>query len=146
MPETPWKIFSSIYILDRPCVKGVYRVLTEKQKEAVRLLCIEGKKVQDAAAILGVHRCTIWRWSQAKDFQKEWDRQLKDFIRKWRKESGQTRERAARKRKLKTLYKKMTSLEVIDGDTRALDRAYKEWRDLLFNGIDKPLKSPKNGL
>ena len=107
-------------------------MLTDKQKEAVRLLCIECKGVGETAAILGVHRTTIWRWKRTKAFAREWDRQLKAYIRQWRKDQGITKRRAAWRKKTRDLERKMASIEVVNGDTRALDKAYKEWSQTVW--------------
>ena len=50
-------------------MKGVYGVLTEKQKRSARLLW-EGYKVGQIASILQVHRSTIWRWYQNQDLRR----------------------------------------------------------------------------
>ena len=110
-------------------------MLTDKQKEAVRLLCIESKGVGETAAILGVHRTTIWRWKCTKDFAREWDRQLKAYIRQWRKDQGFTKKRAERRKKTRELERKMASIEVVNGDTRALDKAYDEWRRTVWEEL-----------
>ena len=63
--------------------KRVYRPynkpLTEQQKEAVRLQCMGLLNVQDTAALLGVHRSTIWRWSLNRQYNKEWKRLLREW-------------------------------------------------------------------
>lgn len=115
--------------------------LTDQQREAVRLLCIEDKKVQEAAAILGVHRCTIWRWSRTKAFQKEWDQQRKAFVKQWRHEMGYDygQERKTWKKELKRLEQKVKieSGKIRNGNTRAFDKAWAEYSHHLFSGMDR---------
>jgi hypothetical protein len=115
-------------------------LLTEKQKEAVRLLAIENKKHYEAAEIIGIHRCTLWRWSQTKAFRKEWQRQVRAYIQEKRKESGYypSAERAAWRQRLRELEKKLHNIEVKNGDTKALDKAYKEFSDHLWKGVKGP--------
>lgn len=47
--------------------------LTENQKKAVAML-YEYDPVNEVAAACGVHRTTIWRWTQLRGFRKEWRR------------------------------------------------------------------------
>lgn len=49
------------------------RPLTEKQKKAVQMTydCIPVQEIADA---LGVHRSTIWRWKQMREFRADWHR------------------------------------------------------------------------
>lgn len=113
---------------------GGVKTLTDQQIQAVKLLCVDGLKVQDAAAVLGVHRTTIWRWKQNKAFWKEWDRQLKAYIHEWRVKSGWYEEKAARRARIRQLERQMkreASL-IKQRPTKAFDRAYKEWSDSLF--------------
>lgn len=58
--------------------------MNDQQKKALDMLWA-GRKVQDTASALGVHRCTIWRWCQRKDFQKEWRRLERNERRKVRR-------------------------------------------------------------
>ena len=111
--------------------------LTDRQKEAVRLLCIESMKVQDTAAALGVHRTTIWRWSRKRAFRQEWDRQLKAYIREWRRSQGYDEQRRQHKRHMAALERKMNreAARINGHDTRAFDKAYKEWSNALFQDI-----------
>ena len=90
--------------------------------------------MQDAAAVLGVHRCTIWRWKQNKAFWKEWDRQLKAYIHEWRIKNGWYEERAARRARIRQLERQMKREAALikQRPTKAFDRAYKEWSDSLF--------------
>ena len=60
-------------------------MLTEKQKQAVAML-YSGEKVQDTAQALGVHRTTLWRWRNTRDFRREWrrvDRNLRRKCERW---------------------------------------------------------------
>lgn len=58
-------------------------MLTEQQKQAVTMLAIDCKKTYEVAAALGVHRCTIWRWRKKKGFYKEWNRQIKEWLKQY---------------------------------------------------------------
>lgn len=70
-------------------------MLTEKQKRAVAML-YEGKKVQDTAQALGVHRTTIWRWECTRDFRREWKRIDRNLRRKYeRREAKRAAQEAA---------------------------------------------------
>ena len=64
--------------------KQVHKPLTDQQKEAARLL-FDCHKVGETAAMIGVHRCTIWRWCKRPDFQKEVDRIATEYYRELRK-------------------------------------------------------------
>lgn len=43
-------------------------IVGNAQKYAVKLL-FQGKKVREVAAIMGVHRTTLWRWFQHPELQ-----------------------------------------------------------------------------
>ena len=60
--------------------KQPLKPLTEKQKQAVALVYAD-ERINDIAAVLGVHRTTIWRWQQKREFRKEWLR----IDRNWRR-------------------------------------------------------------
>ena len=47
--------------------------LTEQQKKAVSML-YECYPINEIAAALGVHRTTVWRWSNLRGFKREWKR------------------------------------------------------------------------
>lgn len=113
-------------------------MLTEKQKEAVRLLAIECKGMEETAGIIGVHRATLWRWKQTPAFRKEWRRQVRAYIRQYRRESGfdPRREVAAWRRRLRELENRCRNIDVINGNTQALDKAYKEYSDHLWKGVN----------
>ena len=93
-------------------------MLTEKQKEAVRLLCVEGKGVCETAALLGIHRCTLWRWSCKKDFEKEWNRLLKETRKQWNKARMEHRKKW--KRCLMDIDKQIASVKAGNGPYEAL--------------------------
>lgn len=112
-------------------------MLTEQQKQSIKLRCIDGLSVQETAAALGVHRCTVWRWSQKKGYYSEWKRQVRQHVRQQRIESGYYRRRAAHRAKLRRLETKLdkVSAEVKGNDTRALDKAYDDYLKCLFEGF-----------
>lgn len=49
-------------------MKGVYGVLTKKQKRSAQLLW-EGYRVGQIASLLQVNRATVWRWYQRQDLR-----------------------------------------------------------------------------
>ena len=110
-------------------------MLTEKQKQACKMLCIDGMKVQDTAAALGVHRCTIWRWSRKKEFAKEWKRLLREYIREQRKASGYYEQQRAHRARIRQLQRKAEeeSRKIRNGYSRAFDRAWKAYTAELFD-------------
>ena len=65
--------------------KVARRPLTDQQKQLAQLY-FDGHSVNEAAAIFGVHRCTIWRWSKHPDFQKEISRIHDKYCREYRRE------------------------------------------------------------
>lgn len=109
-------------------------MLTDQQKQAVKMLCIDGKKVQDTAAALGVHRCTIWRWSRKKEFAREWNRLLKAYIREWREKSGYNQRRKEYRQRLRRLEKKMNAEaeRIKNGHTKAFDAAWNKYVSCLM--------------
>lgn len=60
--------------------------LTDRQREAVRMMFLESARVQDVAAALGVHRCTVWRWSQYPEWDREWERLHREWLREYREQ------------------------------------------------------------
>ena len=112
-------------------------MLNEKQKEAVRLLCLENMNVQDVAAVLGVHRTTVWRWSKTKAFRREWQKVRNAHIRQWRKDMGFTDPNRAWKQELHRLKRKaeQEAGKIHDGNTRAFDAAWNAYSKHLMSGI-----------
>ena len=53
---------------DRALMRGVYGVLTKKQKRSAQLLW-EGYRVWQIASLLQVNRSTVWRWYQRQDLR-----------------------------------------------------------------------------
>ena len=108
-------------------------MLTEKQKQAVQMI-FDGMRIQDIAAALGVHRCTIWRWSRKKEFSRESKRLMKEYIREWRKQSGFYERRKEHRRQLRQLEKDMDKAAgtIRNGRTSALDSAWKEYTSCLL--------------
>lgn len=112
-------------------------MLPEKQKTAVRLLYSEAMKVQDVAALLGVHRGTIWRWKQTKAFRQEWQKVRNAHVRQWRKEMGYDQSGREWNAELHRLEKKVEAEadKIRDGNTKAFDAAWAEYRKHLFSGM-----------
>jgi len=93
---------NTIYITsERMREKGGGGMLTDRQKLAIKMRCIDSMKIQDIAKVLGVHRTTVWRWLSTKEAEKEWRKLVKAEI----------------KRRLPDRSKEFTRLE------KALDRA-----------------------
>lgn len=109
-------------------------MLTDRQKQAAKLLSIDGMSVQDTAEAVGVHRCTIWRWRCKKEFCKECTRLARAYIRQRRKASGYYKKLAAWRAKLRRLEKELdeAAAEVRMGDTAAYDRAYDRYEACLL--------------
>lgn len=119
--------------------KQAQRPLTDKQKQAAQCL-FNGETMTSTAAILGVHRCTIWRWYGRRDFQKEisrvHDKYVKDKRRQWLKEYHQSpaykREQSRKayaKKKLNKIAEKLENAQTIAEHNRLLkeyDKAYNE--------------------
>lgn len=93
--------------------------LTEQQKEAARLF-FEAYKPGQIAGMVGVHRCTVWRWAQRPDFRREIDRITNNWLRAKRREtlreirsSPEYRQRQKRKyaarRRLKKLSERLNN-------------------------------------
>jgi hypothetical protein len=64
--------------------------LTETQKKAVAMY-YEWEPIKDIAAACGVHRSTIWRWSQLKAFDREWKRIDYNMRRKFERREAKRR-------------------------------------------------------
>ncbi len=102
--------------------KTARRPLTEKQKQAAQLF-FDAHGTGEIAAIVGVHRCTIWRWFQRKDFQrelrrieKEWKDATRRRILKEMHESDEyKRQQAVRKAAMGRLRRAEKRLEALNG-------------------------------
>ncbi len=121
-------------------------MLTDKQRKAVQML-FDGYAVQDAAAALGVHRCTLWRWSQRKEFAREWSQIQKDYVRDLLKRSGWYERRKDHRRQLRQIEKQLNDAagRVRNGHTRALDAVWKEYKSCLFESEMRPSRRPGRG-
>ena len=111
-------------------------MLIDKQKKAAFLL-FNGMKVQNAAAVLGVHRCTVWRWTHSKEFRKEWNR----LARMQRAKNKREVQRERLQKKLDMLNISLDELEqkmhyaadhVQGGDTRQFNAAWNRYSKVLF--------------
>ena len=75
-------------------------VIGEKQVAAVKMMVDGDYAIQDIAAILGVHRTTVWRWFQHKEMQKYYDRyeakKCKEALRQWRQAARRADQKEAR--------------------------------------------------
>lgn len=120
-------------------------MLPEKQKTAVRLLCLEEMKVQEVAALLGVHRGTIWRWKKTKAFRHEWQKVRNAYVRQWRKDMGFTDSVRAWKQDLQRLRQKaeQEAGKIHDGNTKAFDIAWSAYQKHLMSGISTVQKRLK---
>ena len=121
-------------------------MLTEKQKQAVQMI-FDGMKIQDIAAALGVHRCTIWRWRRKKEFDREGKRLMREYIREWRKQSGYYERRKEHRRRLRQIEKQLDIVagSVRNGHTGALDAVWKEYRSCLFESEFGPSRRAGRG-
>ena len=64
--------------------------LTETQKKAVAMY-YDYERVRDIAAACGVHRSTIYRWTQLRNFRKEWQRIDRNWRRKFERREAKRR-------------------------------------------------------
>lgn len=93
--------------------KGKIKPLTDQMKQAAQLM-FDGEKTGHIAALMGVHRTTIWRWYKRKDFQREIVRIHDKYVRQKRKEimrqireSPEHKRELAARRRLSTLERKL---------------------------------------
>lgn len=144
------------------------RPLTDQQKQAAWYL-FNGESISGTAALVGVHRCTIWRWYDRPDFQKEiariHDKYVRDRRRQWLKEyhqspeykRQQSRKYYARK-KLNKLSEQLENARTIAEHERLWKEYEKTYNDAYFGGrtaaevlslsfksyaVKKPRKEPK---
>ena len=112
-------------------------MLTEAQKKAVYLLR-SGQQVQEVAAALGVHRCTIWRWECKKDFGREWKRLEREDRKTRRQRFRQSERYISRQKEKQTARRKLRRLEkqmheaAASGNLKLMERAYEEYKNQLF--------------
>ena len=117
------------------------RTLTEQQKQAAKVLFDTGS-VGDTAAAVGVHRTTIWRWRNTRQFQREYDRVHDKWQRDYRRErlkeihsspeyKREQAEKRKAKRRLKYIEQKMSEAGN-SGNMREYYRMTKEY-DRTFN-------------
>lgn len=120
-------------------------MLPERQKLAVRLLCIEEMQLKDVAALLGVHRGTVWRWKKTKAFRQEWQKVRGAYVRQWRRDMGFSDPIGAWRTELQRLRKKaeQEAAQIHDGNTKAFDAAWNAYRKHLMSGISTMQKRLK---
>lgn len=98
--------------------KQARRPLTDQQKRAAQLY-FDAHKIGEIADIIGVHRTTIWRWFQRKDFRRELESIKNKWISNTRRENmkawhnspeykEQQRRKYAARQKLKKLEKRLS--------------------------------------
>lgn len=122
--------------------KQARKPLTDQQKRAAQLM-FDGHPIGEVAAILGVHRSTIWRWRNRKDFQREFSRINDQYVREKRKQwlrdyhnSPEYKEKQRRKyaarQKLKRLEKRLAeagnsgNVKEYKAACRAYDKCFSE--------------------
>ena len=104
-------------------------MLTENQKRAVAML-YGGARVQDTAKALGVHRTTIWRWENTRDFRKEWkriDRNTRRRFERWTAKKEAERAAYWDQRRIETEQRLQELTQKIR--TRPGKAWYKAWND-----------------
>lgn len=111
--------------------------LTDKQKKAVAML-YNGWKVKDAAAELGVHRSTIWRWECKRGFSREWSRIDRNLRRKYLRREA--RERAKKEEywgeKAREAEEKLNKItqNMHGKPTKEFNQAWNEYTTALLKG------------
>ena len=108
--------------------------LTDQQKKAVQML-FYGERVTETAAALGVHRSTIWRWSNTRAFKKEWQRLNHNFRRRIKRhiEKLDAEREALLLQAEKRLQKEAEN--ITGRPTKAFDNAWNAYTNALFNGL-----------
>ena len=88
-----------------------HKPMTDQMRQAAQLM-YDGNRTGEIAAMLGVHRTTIWRWYNRRDFQRELSRIDQQFLRDMRRrikkqiiESPEHQRELAARRKLPRLEK-----------------------------------------
>lgn len=120
-------------------------MLSEKQKTAVRLLCLEEMKVQDVASLLDINRSTLWRWKKTKAFRQEWQKVRNASVRQWRRDMGFTDPCRAWRQELHRLKQtaEQEAAKIHDGNTKAFDAAWGAYSKHLLSGISTMQKRLK---
>ena len=99
-------------------------------------------RVKDVSAALGVHRTTIWRWSQQRDFRKEWqriDRNARRRYDRWWVKMDIRRQREWERRQAEADAELQEKLRQIEGTTgkkhqKAVRSAWNSYANSLFQG------------
>lgn len=115
-------------------------MLTERQKQAVHLMCVDGLSIQDTATALGVHRTTVYRWSREKGWMKEWEKQRRAAVREWEKRSGSKKRHRKDNSYLGILAKAM-DCAIASGNAAAMHRACDALCKSAYRELDEVLRS-----
>lgn len=121
--------------------------LTAQQKQAARFF-FDGKKPGEIAALLGVHRTTIWRWYQRRDFQREISKTYKEWQQAYRRKMiAEIRQERAKTlnirrnamRRLKRAEKRLEELNATGTQAeirKALERHTRAFNAVYGNALD----------
>lgn len=92
---------------------GSIKPFDDQMRQAVQMM-FDGARIGRIAAEIGVHRTTIWRWYNRKDFRREYDRLQRQFVHDMRRkikkeirESPEYKQALAARRRLSRLGKKI---------------------------------------
>lgn len=138
------------------------RPLSEQQKKAVQMTYDCYWSVQEIADELGVHRSTVWRWKQMREFWREWHRidrnNRRRYERRETKRMIQEEEYWAERIKIAEEKLQKESDKVVNKPGKAWFKAYDEymktclygrsWTDIIrcFNNGDYKLSKRRKRL
>ena len=110
--------------------------LTDLQKKAAALF-FDHPCITELAPLVGVHRCTLWRWRKLPAFQKEIDRQTdlrikqkrQETIRQLKAEKAALHKTPEYRRKRQRAYDARRKLKKLE-EKLSNASSYREWRQL----------------